>query len=141
MNSGNRPQELRGSTRLRSNALPPETLLLLRGGPQEVGDLIEQAEDSGTRYTLDGAPFYGLSVTAVLVGDTEHAVLAEPPMMSYPSYHRLTAGLFYAAGFEVWATFRNPRHHDVRLPQATEQSVRAFLAVAGRLRDNPYHRK
>lgn len=99
-----RRQELRGTPRLRSNDLPPDTLILLRGGPQEVADLVASAADSGERYGLDGEPFYGLSVTAVLDDDVAD-LLAQLPLRAYRQYHRMTAGDLYAAGFRVWATF------------------------------------
>lgn len=130
-----RRQELRGTPRLRSNDLPPDTLILLRGGPQEVADLVASAADSGERYGLDGEPFYGLSVTAVLDDDVAD-LLAQLPLRAYRQYHRMTAGDLYAAGFRVWATFRNPHHYDVQLAAPTAAQVRRFLAVAGPLHHN-----
>lgn len=132
-----KPQELRGTPRLRSDDLPPDTLVLLRGGPDELEEMIESAADAGERYTLDGEPFYGLSVIAVLTDDTEDDLLAESPLRRHSQYHRMTAGALYAAGFRVWATFRNPRHYDVQLAAPTAAEVRRFLAVSGPLRDNP----
>lgn len=60
-------------------------------------------------------------------------------MSGFPQYYRMTAGQLYAAGYTVWATFKRPEHFDVRLPDATEQTLTAFLAVAGRLHDSGYY--
>lgn len=134
-----RRQELRGTPRLRSDELPPDTLILLRGAPNEVDEMIESAADSGERYALDGQPFYGLSVIAVLTDDSEDDLLAAAPMRRHPQYHRMTAGALRAAGFPVWATFRNPRHYDVQLAAASAAEVRRCLAVFGPIRDNPQY--
>lgn len=132
-------QELRGSTRLRSNELPPEALVLLRGAPQELDDLVDQAADAGRRYSLDGEPFYSLSLTALIDGFREADLLKAPPLVGYPQYYRMRAGDLYDAGYTVWATFTRPTHYDVRLPEATPQALTAFLAIAGELHDNRYH--
>jgi hypothetical protein len=134
-----RPQELRGTTRLRSNTLPPETLVLLRAAPVSLDDLVEQAADSGRRFTLDGEPFFGLSLSALIDGVTEDALLARPPFSGFPGFYRMTAGQLYEAGYTVWATFRRPEHHDVRLPDAAEETLSAFLVVAGELHDNGFY--
>lgn len=133
------PQELRGTSRLRSNRLPRKSLILLRGGPEPVADLAEQAENSGRRYTLDGEPFFALSLAAVLQGTTVDYLLASRPLRSFARYHRMTAGQLYDAGYTVWATFARENHYDVRLPSAHPQSIRDFLVVAGPLYDNPHY--
>jgi hypothetical protein len=112
--------------------------LLLRGGPEQLEELLEQVARSAERFALDGHPFSALSVTAVLSGETEDDLLDTFPLNRYRGYHRMSAGALYAAGFKVWATFqRNPHHFSVQLPAGTADAVRAFLAVAGPVRDNP----
>jgi len=106
-----------------------------------LGELVEQAADCGRRYTLDGSPFYALSLSAVIDGRTEDDVLAGPPLRGYPKYHRMRAGDLYLAGFTLWATFRRPEHYDVRLPSASPRSVLALIAVAGPLLDNRHHER
>lgn len=99
-------------------------------------DLVEQAENSGRRYTLDGEPFYALSVAAVLEGTTEVELLAGRPLKGFAHYYRMTAGQLYDAGYQVWATFTRENHYDVQLPAADPKTIRSFLVVAGRLYDN-----
>ena len=134
-----RPQEFRGTPRLRSNTLPPETLVLLRAAPVSLDDLVAQAADSGRRFTLDGEPFFGLSLSALVDGVTEDELLARPPFSGFPGFYRMTAGQLYEAGYTVWATFRRPEHYDVRLPDSAEETLSAFLAVAGELHDNGFY--
>lgn len=100
---------------------------------------MEQATDSGRRYTLDGAPFYALSLTAVIDGVTEDELLRTPPLKAYPKYYRMRAGDLYAAGYPVWETFRKATHCDVQLPIVTPEAIAAFLAVAGPLHDNHHY--
>ena len=101
-----------------------------------VEELARQAADAGRRFTLDGEPFFSLSVSAVIGGVTEDELLAKPPLSGFPHYYRMTAGLLYEAGYTVWATFRRNEHYDIRLPDAAHTTVTAFLVVAGELYDN-----
>lgn len=93
-----------------SNDMPPDGLLLLRGGDRiphedEVLDLIDAAAAAGRRYTLDGRPFYSLSTFGVAPGTTENDVLAALPLRRFPAVYRVRAGAVYARGLKVWATF------------------------------------
>lgn len=82
-----------------------------------------------------------MSLTAVIGGVTEDELLARPPLKAYPQYYRMTAGQLYAAGYTVWETFSKLTHCDVRLPGTSHDDLRAFVAVAGRLRDNGHYER
>ncbi len=100
---------------------------------------MEQAADSGRRFTVDGEPFFALSLSAVIDGVKEDDLLAQPPLSGYSGYYRMKAGQLYAADYTVWATFRRPEHYDVRLADPSEPTLRAFLAVAGTVHDNQFY--
>ena len=140
-------QELRGTSRLRSNDMPPDRLLLLRGGDRirhedEVLDLIDAAAAAGRRYTLDGLPFYSLSTFGVASGTADKDVLAALPLRRFPAVYRVRTGALYARGLSVWATFRTHiNHFDVQLAAPSREQVELFLEAAGALQDNPYWRK
>lgn len=130
-----------------SNDMPPDGLLLLRGGDRiphedEVLDLIDAAAAAGRRYTLDGRPFYSLSTFGVAPGTTENDVLAALPLRRFPAVYRVRAGAVYARGLKVWATFRtHANHFDVQLAAPSREQVELLLEAAGALGDNPYWRK
>ena len=126
--------------RLRDEALPHDTVVVLRGGPDTVAKIVRHARRTEQRWALDGVPLLGVSVFCALDPDGPASFdgLLASRMCSYRVVHRVPAGKLLAAGFELLPTVGRP-HYTVQMMCGDEAEAAKLLAVLGPPRENWHH--
>jgi hypothetical protein len=107
-------------------------MVAVRGGALDRVILRVDAERMHAVYGV-----YGISVFALR--DVALEELAQQgPLVRFARLTLVTVGAVRAAGLDLEATGRNPRHFTVVLPER-EAGVTALLRCEHRTIDNPYH--
>lgn len=123
---------------LRSEPLPLETVVVVRGGPDTLDKLRRHSDRTASPWSLDGEPLYGVSVYCALddIGPaTLDGILAD--MHSYRIVHLSTIGALLDGGFELLATASRPQF-TVRLVDSTDELAK-LLALFGEPSENMYN--
>jgi hypothetical protein len=128
-------QELR--PHLRGEAVPDDSIIVVRGGPTSIEKLAAHAARTHAAYVLDGRPLFGVSVFCALddIGPSSLDGLLQR-FAPYRVVHLPLAGQLREAGFELLASFRRP-HFTVRL--GTLDQLPQLLEALGKPESNPYH--
>ncbi len=120
-------------TRLRDEQPPAAATVLIRGGPDTVGKLRRHAERTARAWALDGRPFLGISVFAVLDMPLEDQLRRR--FTSFRTVYLPTAGRLAEHRFELLPTGQRP-HFTVRLQHADESELDRLLAALGAAQPN-----
>lgn len=128
-------QELR--PHLRGEAIPDDSIVVVRGGPSSLDKLAAHAVRTHAAFVLDGQPLFGVSVFCALddIGPSSLDGLLQR-FAPYRVVHLPLAGRLREAGFELLGSFRRP-HFTVRL--GTLDELPRLLDALGRAEPNPYH--
>jgi hypothetical protein len=123
------------STRLRLEAAPGPSVLVVRGGPDTIETLQEAAARTAEVWDLDGVPLLGISACALLDGSLEELLRAR--FKRFRVVHRLECA--WLENFRLLPTFTRP-HYTVCLQRADKQELEELLAALGPPELNPeYH--
>lgn len=112
--------------------LDDETTVVLRGGSLNAKLLRVDAQRNFDIYGV-----YGLSVFAT-VNATIDELAQEIPLVRFALLTLLEVGELRAAGLNLEATGRNPRHFDITFAQL-ESGIDRILNCRHRTTDNPYY--
>jgi len=128
-------QELR--PHLRGEAVPDDSVVVVRGGPTSIEKLEAHAARTQGVYVLDGQPLLGVSVFCALddIGPASLDGLLQR-FAPYRVVHLPLAGHLREVGFELLASFHRP-HFTVKL-RALDELPRLLNAL-GKTEPNPYH--
>ena len=115
-------------------------VVIIRGGPDTLGKLSTHAHRTHRAYSLDGLPFWGVSVFCALDarGPASLDGLLSGRLSTYHAVHTPTVGQIVEAGFTLLPTFARP-HYTLRLRDASHGELERLLAALGSPRENPYH--
>lgn len=127
-------QRIEQRTRLRAEALPPDTTLIVRGGQDTLEKLRNHAQRTARAWCLDGQPLFGVSVFAV-VGISLDELLRKR-FATFRAIYTPRAGHLYRQGFELLPTGQQP-HYTVRLPGSDDPDLRRLLTALGAPQQNP----
>ena len=127
-------QRIEQRTRLRAEQLPPDATVVVRGGRDTADKLLSHALRTARAWSLDGHPFLGISVFAVL--DRPLDTLLRERFSTFRTVYLPTVESLVGAGFELLPTGRRP-HFTVRLRNADEVERERLLVALGAARDNP----
>jgi hypothetical protein len=119
---------------LRAEQPPASTILVIRGGRDTPDKLRGHALRTARAWSLDGQPFLGISVFAVL--DEPLADLLGRRFATFRTVYLPTVGHLGACGFELLPTAQRP-HFTVRLRSADDQELGRLLEALGAPRLNP----
>jgi hypothetical protein len=123
------------ATRLRQEDLPGGDVLVIRGGPNTVDTLGQDAARTAESWALEGVPLLGISVFAVLGMPLDQ--LLRDRFSRFSVIHRLQVS--YLEEFRLLPTFRSP-HFTVCLQHADAGELSRLLAALGAPILNPeYH--
>ncbi len=128
-------QELRPL--LRAEEPPAGTVHLARGGPDSIDSLRVAARRTARRFSLDGEPLLGISVSAALDVPLDE-LLSRAPLFRFPHIYAPAAAQMQ--GFQLLPTFGRP-HFTVRLQRADDPELSQLLVALGSLRVNPGYAK
>lgn len=117
-----------------------DDIVVVRGGPDTLAKLAVHAQRTHRAFSLDGAPFWGVSVFCALdeIGPASLDRILVVKMANYRLVHTPTVGRIRNAGFELLPTFGRP-HYTVRLGRDDEDELARLLAALGPAEPNPYH--
>lgn len=101
---------------IRSQAPPDDTLLVVRGGERSLEDAVL---DRTVGDCWDAHGFFGLSVFADASSGDIVKLAQRTPLARRRLIRTALAGNLRQSGFEVVATFKNPYHFSIVLPDAT----------------------
>jgi hypothetical protein len=117
--------------RVRREALADDSLVVVRGGHLDRGELVADAERAFRRFGE-----YAVSVLGV-PSDEELDALGRTALRRYEVLTVTTAGALRLAGLELRPTFRRP-HYSVMLRDLNEDVERLIGCQTGE-RINPHH--
>lgn len=119
---------------LRDEEPPDDLLLVVRGGVNSLSDTIldRSVGDSWEQYG-----FFGVSVFAAPEDDLVALSDANLAIRRRSQVRTARCGALRKAGFEVAATFPNPGHYSVVLPDATAERFASLRACFSAPVDNP----
>ncbi len=124
---------------LRSDALPDDAVLLLRGGPITVEKLAEHAARQMREFSWNQEPMASVSVDGTVAGWTAELLLRER-LWSRSQFATATVGEVRAAGLVVLSTHAAP-HFDIVLGDASLAEAARLVAIFGTPEDNPFKRR
>lgn len=125
---------------LRSDSLPDDAVLLLRGGPVTVEKLAERAARQVREFGWNQKAMASVSVDGTVAGWTAELLLRER-MWSRSQFATATVVQVRAAGFVVLPTHAAP-HFDIVLGDASLAEAARLVAIFGTPEDNPFkHRR
>ena len=119
---------------LRDEPPPDDLLLVVRGGTNSLNDasLDRSAGDSWEQYG-----FFGISVFGAPEDDLVALSHSSLTIRRRSQVRTARCGALRAAGFRVAATFTNPRHYSVVLPDLTPESFASLRSCFSRPVENP----
>jgi hypothetical protein len=103
---------------LRDEPPPDDLLLVVRGGARSLSDV---ALDRSAGDCWDQHGFFGVSVFAAPGDDLIALSRSNTAIRRRSEIRTARCGALRAGGFEVAATFTNPGHYSVVLPDATPE--------------------
>ena len=118
--------------RREGDTLDRDDLVVIRGGVLDAAVLREDAKRNHSIYGV-----YGISVLA-LRDVTVDELAQQPPLVRFEVLTLVTVGALSAAGLELEATGRNPRHFDVVFHDL-KGGIERLCACEHRSVVNPYH--
>lgn len=118
---------------LRIGDAPADAVVIVRGGSDSIDKLRRHALRTARAWSLDGAPFFGISVFAAV--DISFPALLRARFGTFRTVHLTTAGELTRA-FQLLPTGRAP-HYPVRLRSAEDPDLASLLALLGQARENP----
>lgn len=123
---------------LRDDPPPPETTLVVRGGPFDLAGLLAQVEDAAKVFQVGDRPLRGFSVEGVTDDWPLDRILREG-RVHRATYATCTVGQLSALDCEVLATFgADPPHFTVMLPPNTAEVLESIVEFLNeRSRPNP----
>jgi hypothetical protein len=124
---------------LRTEDLPPSSVLVVRGGPLTPEKLLQSARREQAVYTWRGSPLACVSTEAVTGDWTLERVLSEH-LATRTTYATTTVGQVLEKGLVLLPTFAAP-HYDVVLEEATTEEVARLMSILSEPIRNPYRRK
>lgn len=133
------PDELRPHVREDEDP-PDDTVVVIRGGPDNADKLTRHAARTHRAFELDGEPIWGVSVFLALdqAGGASLEGLLSDRLRTYREVHLPALVDLRAAGFEVLPTFARP-HFTVVFPDSEPETLASFLSALGKPVENPYH--
>ncbi|MEO6157077.1 MAG: hypothetical protein ABIQ39_05550 [Ilumatobacteraceae bacterium] len=124
---------------LRSEMPPDDAVVVVRGGPVAPEKIVEHAQRQAREYTYRDLPMYSISVSLTVPGWDLSALLAGP-LSSRSTFAVSTAGVVWAAGFELLPTYEAP-HYDLLLATGEYPEAEVLLSLFGSPEPNPYKRQ
>lgn len=121
---------------IRKEPPPPESALMVRGGPITLDKLGAAAVRQARAYSLQGLPMVSVSVHAVLPDGSLEGILSGQ-LRTYTTYAAAPALRFVQSGFTLLPTFAAP-HFDIGLPDASAPTLKRLLAILGPSLVNPF---
>ena len=118
--------------RREGDALERDDIVVIRGGVLDAALLHEDALRNHAIYGV-----YGISVFA-LRDATVDELAQQPPLVRFEVLTLVTVGVLNAAGLQLEATGRNPRHFDVVFDDL-QPGIERLCACEHRSIVNPYH--
>lgn len=133
------PDELRPHVREDEDA-PDDTVVVIRGGPDNADKLARHAARTHRAFELDGEPIWGVSVFLALdqTGGASLEGLLSDRLRTYREVHLPALVELRTAGFEVIPTFARP-HFTLVLTDSEPRTLASLLAALGAAVENPYH--
>jgi hypothetical protein len=133
------PDELRPHVREDEDP-PDDTVVVIRGGPDNADKLARHAARTHRAFELDGEPIWGVSVFLALdqAGGASLEGLLSDRLRTYREVHLPALVDLRAAGFEVIPTFARP-HFTLVLADSEPRTLASLLATLGAVVENPYH--
>jgi hypothetical protein len=133
------PDELRPHVREDEDP-PDDTVVVIRGGPDNADKLARHAARTHRAFELDGEPIWGVSVFLALdqAGGASLEGLLSDRLRTYREVHLPALVDLRAAGFEVIPTFARP-HFTLVLADSEPHTLASLLAALGAAVENPYH--
>lgn len=127
---------------VRTEMLPRDQAITLRGGPDNIAKLRRHAARTHRAFVLDGLPVFGVSVFCALddIGPGSLDGLLENRLATYRWVHAPTAGHLIEAGFMLLPTFARP-HHTLLLDALTDEHFAHLETALGPPVENPYHQR
>lgn len=121
---------------LRPGPPPDDLLMVVRGGTRTLSDahLGNQVGDCWERHR-----FFGVSVFGAPDDDLVALTRSVRAIRIRPVVRVTRSGTLRAAGFEVSATFSNPFHYSVVLPDASPATFELLRQCFGSAEPNPGH--
>ena len=135
------PHELR--PHIRDDEDPPDdTVVVVRGGPDNANKLARHAARTHRAYELDGEPLWGVSLFVALdeAGAASLEELLSDRLGTYREVHMPALAGLRAAGFQVIPTFRRP-HFTLVLADSEPDTLASLLSALGTAVENPYHER
>jgi hypothetical protein len=136
------PNELR--EHVRDDEGPPggPSVVVVRGGPDNVKKLAEHAARTNRAFELDGQPVWGVSVFLALdeIGEASLDGLLARRLSTYREVHLPRLIDVRDAGFDVLPTFGRP-HFSLTIPDIEPETLDRLLAALGPATENPYHER
>jgi hypothetical protein len=133
--TGNRIEQRR---RLRADQVPEGTTVVVRGGADTRDKLRQHAQRTARAWSLDGQPFLGVSVFAVL--DMPLDNMLRQRFGNFRTVYLPTADSLTTHGFELLPTGQRP-HFTVRLRHANDSELDRLLDALGDVQPNPQYAK
>ena len=121
---------------LRPGPPPDDLLMVVRGGTRTLSNahLMNQVGDCWERHR-----FFGVSVFGAPDDDLVALSRSVRAIRIRPVVRVARCGDLRSAGFEVTATFPNPFHYSVVLPDASPATFEQFRECFGAAKPNPGH--
>jgi hypothetical protein len=116
-----------------------DDIVVVRGGPDTLPKLAAHARRTHRAFSLDGAPFWGVSVFCALdeIGPASLDTILAVKMATYGLGHTPTVGRVRDAGFDL-PTFGRP-HYTATLGSDDPAELARLLDALGPAEVNPYH--
>ena len=122
--------------RLRTEELPADATLVVRGGRDTADKLRTHAQRTARAWALDGRPLLGISVFAVR--DMPLAELLNRRFATFRTVHLPTVGRLRERGFDLLPTGQYP-HYTICLQSADDLELKRLLDALGAPQPNPQY--
>ena len=119
---------------LRDEPPPDDLLLVVRGGAHSLGDA---ALDRSAGDCWEQHGFFGVSVFAAPGDDLAELSQVNMAIRRRKQVRTVRCGTLRSAGFEVAATFTNPGHYSIVLPDATPERFESLRTCFSSPVENP----
>ena len=123
---------------LRTEEPPAGAILLVRGGPDTIETLREDAQATAQLWSLDRQPLLGISVVAAVDLSLRELLRTRRTLSHFPVIHTPTVAEL--RDFRLLPTFRRP-HLTVCLQSGDDPELARLLAAMGPPQVNPEYRR
>lgn len=122
---------------IRSEADPTKWMLVVRGRPLSIDDLLTSASRTLAEFSWRGAPVAAVSAEVTGSDLDLDQILAGPRLRTRRTFVAAPVVDVIAGGHRLLATFTSP-HVSIILPKYDAACARALLDLLGPERPNPY---